>query len=189
MKRIPQKICGIPQKTMKKHIFLPVLACLSSAFIFPLTGCGSPSAVPETAEAPAPKSAAPSFMAKPIAPTATPIIVYTGKPSLPAAPQMLDSHPSQSGRSANSGDLLEQFPVADAPRQSSAAHNQTSRRVKTHPVTPMAQGGGSGQVWVNDKTNIYHFPGTRFYGKTKQGHYASESEARASGATAAQNGQ
>jgi hypothetical protein len=45
------------------------------------------------------------------------------------------------------------------------------------------------QVWVNTATGIYHYPGTRWYGKTNQGKFMSEKDATAQGFRAARNGQ
>lgn len=34
------------------------------------------------------------------------------------------------------------------------------------------------RVWVNDLTGVYHRPGCKFYGKTKQGHWTTKPEGR-----------
>ncbi len=49
-------------------------------------------------------------------------------------------------------------------------------------VTPPAS---SSQVWVNTKSGKYFQPGTRYYGKTKEGKYLSEKDAKAQGFVAA----
>ncbi len=44
-----------------------------------------------------------------------------------------------------------------------------------------APGGGPGKVWVNSKSKKYHCLGTEHYGKTKDGSYMTEVEAKAKG--------
>jgi len=68
---------------------------------------------------------------------------------------------------------------------SSAASSNASASSKA--TTPAAQreaaaGGGAGKVWVNTDSKVYHCEKDALYGKTKQGEYMTESQAKASGA-------
>jgi hypothetical protein len=53
----------------------------------------------------------------------------------------------------------------------------------------VAQSAEDRLVWVNTATGVYHYPGTRWYGKTRQGKFMSESDAKAQGYRPAENGQ
>jgi len=43
------------------------------------------------------------------------------------------------------------------------------------------QGNPNVKVWVNTNFGVYHCPGTRWYGKTKQGEYMTQAEAQKKG--------
>lgn len=73
---------------------------------------------------------------------------------------------------------------ADAPVATAApaaTSKATTAASKTSAMPTAAAGGGAGKVWVNDKSNVYHCFGTKYYGKTKSGSYMTEAEAKAKG--------
>ena len=56
------------------------------------------------------------------------------------------------------------------------------------PLAEQAPGGGPGMVWVNQKSKVYHTSESRYYGRTKDGKYMTEEEAKTMGAHPAGTG-
>ena len=68
--------------------------------------------------------------------------------------------------------------ASPAPAKTQPAPATTSKKAPTAP----AAGGGADKVWVNTASNVYHCPGTKYYGTTKAGAYMTEADAKAKGA-------
>jgi hypothetical protein len=60
--------------------------------------------------------------------------------------------------------------------------NSSSGSAQSASTKAPAPGGGPDKVWLNTASNVYHCPGTRYYGTTKAGAYMTEAEAKAKGA-------
>jgi cytoskeletal protein RodZ len=87
------------------------------------------------------------------------------------------STPSDSTNPANKPDVASQT-TGNAP----AGNAPTSKPDTTRRTQPAK---GSGMVWVNTDSGVYHKPGTRWYGKTRKGKYMTEADALKAGYRAA----
>lgn len=71
--------------------------------------------------------------------------------------------------------------------QNTTQQPANTRRTPPQPQAQQAPGAGPDKVWLNEKSNVYHCPGDRYYGKTKDGKYVTEPEAKKAGAHGARN--
>ncbi len=71
------------------------------------------------------------------------------------------------------------MPAPTTPAGTSHATPTPASQIQAQP------GGGAGKVWVNSSSKVYHCQGDQWYGKTKEGSYMTEAQAKAAGNRAA----
>jgi hypothetical protein len=81
-----------------------------------------------------------------------------------------------------SGSASAAAPATAAPAAAPAAATSSEKPTDSRSA---AAGGGPGMVWVNKGTKTYHCSTDKWYGKTKNGAYLSETDAKTQGFHAA----
>ena len=93
-----------------------------------------------------------------------------------------DNGKTLAGPAANGGAMaMAPNPAAGGGSGKNSTGSMASNSMANKTAAP---GGGPGMVWVNTGSNVYHCYGSQFYGKTKQGKYATEQQAMQMGAKA-----
>ena len=78
------------------------------------------------------------------------------------------------GGGAEAGPSTKKSAKEETRAASTAAPSQTNSALPDKAAAPTAS---AGEVWVNLDSGVYHFEGSRYYGKTKNGKYMSEADA------------
>ena len=120
----------------------------------------------------------------------TPLVTVGNAPAAAASPQPTSSASKRKSSSTAASDApapanppvsSSAAPAAPAPAPSASAPPAAKSAPQAQPSP------GSGMVWVNLDSGVYHKEGTRYYGKTKNGKYMSEADAIKAGYRAAKN--
>jgi cytoskeletal protein RodZ len=92
-----------------------------------------------------------------------------------AAQQSTDQSDSSSTKKSSKSKQAPAAAPTTTPASTTPAASTPAAKPAATQQTPSAK--SNLMVWVNTDSGVYHKPGTRFYGKTKQGKYMSEADA------------
>jgi hypothetical protein len=108
---------------------------------------------------------------------------HTGDQAKPQAGSSKDdTKPQKTGAATEVPAKTPANSTAPTPASPSASATSAAKPSAAQQPRPA---NGRGMVWVNTESGVYHKPGTRYYGKTKQGKYMTEADAIKAGYHAA----
>ena len=118
----------------------------------------------------------------------TPLVSIGNAPAAAsAAPPTAATRSSATPPSAASSSSAPAAAPAAAPSASASSATPAAASTSTKAAPAAASAPGTGMVWVNTDSGIYHKEGSRYYGKTKVGKYMTEADAIKAGYRAAKN--
>jgi hypothetical protein len=96
-----------------------------------------------------------------------------------------DSSKSDSNATKNNTNSRKPGAAGQTPAPASSTSGNSTAATPSPAAQPSSPAKGGGMVWVNTASGVYHKPGSRYYGKTKQGKYMTEADAKKAGFHAA----
>jgi hypothetical protein len=98
-----------------------------------------------------------------------------------SAQQKGDPSKSDSNATKNSTNTKKSGTAAQTPAPASSTSGNSTPVSPSPTAQQSSPAKGGGMVWVSTASGVYHKPGSRYYGKTKQGKYMTEADTKKAG--------